>query len=54
MTHQKDYSFADELAGNGLDTILELVCVLINNAIRKISLDWQVNELIKSGGHFRH
>ena len=34
MTHQNDYTFADEIAEKGLDAIPELMRVLINNAMR--------------------
>lgn len=32
MTHQDDYTFTDELAGKGLETVPELLRVLINHA----------------------
>jgi len=34
MTHQNDYTFADEIAEKGLDAIPELMRVLINNAMQ--------------------
>lgn len=34
MTHQTDYTFADEIAEKGLDAIPELMRVLINNAMQ--------------------
>jgi hypothetical protein len=34
MTHQNDYTFADEIAGIGLAAISELMRVLINNVIQ--------------------
>jgi hypothetical protein len=33
MTHQNDYTFADDFAKKGLDAIPELMRVLINNAM---------------------
>ena len=53
MTHQNDYTFADEIAEKGLEAIPELMRVLINNAIRKIYLCWQVIRLLKNDGDFR-
>ncbi|MEN6436392.1 MAG: transposase, partial [Anaerolineaceae bacterium] len=34
MTHQNDYTFADDFAKKGLDAIPELMRVLINNAMQ--------------------
>lgn len=34
MTHQNNYTFADEIAENGLDAIPEMIRVLINNAMQ--------------------
>jgi len=34
MTHQNDYTFASEIAENGLEAIPELVRVLVNNAMQ--------------------
>jgi len=51
ITHQSDYSFADEIAEKGLETIPELMHVLSSNAIRKIFLCWQVIRLLKNDGY---
>lgn len=34
MTHQKDYTIAEEIAANGMDAIPELIRILINNAMQ--------------------
>jgi putative transposase len=34
MTHQNDYTFADELAEKGLEAVPEMMRVLINNAMQ--------------------
>ena len=34
MTHQNDYTFADEIAEKGLEAIPEMMRILINNAMQ--------------------
>ena len=53
MTHPNDYPFIDEIVRKRLYAIPELMRVLINNAIRKIYLCWQVIRLLKNDGDFR-
>ena len=52
MTHQNDYPFIDEIVRKRLYAIPELMRVLINNAIRKIYLCWQVIRLLQNERYF--
>jgi len=40
MTHQNDYTFADEIAEKGLEAIPEMMRILINHAmqVRKVKI----------------
>jgi hypothetical protein len=52
MTHPNDYPFIDEIVRKRLYAIPELMRVLINNAIRKIYLCWQVIRLLQNERYF--
>ena len=52
MTHQNDYTFADGMAEKGCEATLNPMRVLNNNAIWKIFLCCQSNELFNNDGYF--